>query len=204
MSNYGTMIGRVLEDVARDDITSVASTAILTAIKHYEGTRFWFNEGRSTRSTASGTEYYAVPSDFKDLDSLTITVNSWTYQLNQRSYDELEDSYVSNTTYTGYPTDYAIYQEQIRLYPIPNGTYTLTMSYQRTLGTLSVSADTNAWMVEGEDLIRSRADFYVARNYLHDNQLAMMFRENESEALRRLLSETTIRLSTGKTRKRKI
>ena len=63
----------------------------------------------------------------------------------------MEDWFVQSATYTGYPTDYALYDEQIRLYPIPNGTYTLTLSYQKQLDGLAGEADTNEWMIDGEE-----------------------------------------------------
>ncbi len=66
-----------------------------------------------------------------------------------------------STQYTGVPVDYAIFGDQLRLAPIPDAAYTITFSGLARLPTLSQDADTNAWMTEGEALIRNQAKVFL-------------------------------------------
>ena len=204
MSDFATMKLRILDDLDRNDITSQAGSAIKTAIAFYEHTRFWFLEQRSTSSTTAGQEFYGLPADFQDDDSLVLEVSNYTYPLTKRHYSTTEDWFVKSSTFTGQPTDYAIYDEQIRLYPVPNEAYTMTLSYQKTASALSADGDTNEWMVEGEELIRSRAEFNLFARMLRDYDAAQAVKITEQEVLSQHTRLTNARLLTGHTKKRRM
>ena len=202
MSDYATLVNRVLDDLDRQgSLTSQAQNAIQTAIDHYEGTRFFFNQERATAQTVNAQEFYALPSDVLDIDVLSITISNDTYKLIRRTYETLEDW--NDQTSTGYPTDYAVYNQQIRLYPIPNADgYTLTLSYAKRLSALSSDSDSNAWTTTAEELIRSRADADMSYRILQNDKRAIGFKMLEQDAYQRLLSESNRRMMTGRTRKR--
>lgn len=202
MANYATMYGRILSELTRNDITAQAQNAIQSAISFYEDTPFWFNDEIATASTTNATEYYALPTDFRRDRSLTCTVNGNAYPLKRRSQKTLDNWFINSTNYTGYPSDYSIYKEQFRLYPIPNGTYTLTLSYVKKLSAISADADTNAWMVEGEELIRSRAEYDLCMRVLKKPDWASLFKGLETEVLDNLKSASIPFQLTGYTRKR--
>ena len=202
MTTYADMYGRILDELTRSDLTSQAKNSIQSAISFYEDTPFWFNDEIATASTTASTEYYALPSDFRRDRSLTCTVNGNAYPLKRRSQKTLDNWFINSTNYTGYPSDYAIYKEQFRLYPIPNGTYTLTLSYVKQLSTLSADADTNAWMVEGEELIRSRAEYDLCMRVLKKPDWASLYKGLETEVLDNLKSASIPFQLTGYTRKR--
>lgn len=204
MSDLGTMENRVSDELNRTDMTAYARTAIQTAIKHYEGTRFWFNEGRSTASTVADQEWYDMPSDFREIDSLKITINDNDYVLNERHYSEIENWAITPSAYTGYPTDYCIYNDQLRLYPAPNDVYTLSISYWKDLTDIATATDSNAWMVEAEELIRSRVEADLCFRVIRDFERAQGFKTLETEALNRLLAETGRRTTTGYSKRRSI
>jgi len=204
MSDFGTVRNRILSDLNRtssNDLTSTAETEINSAIAFYEKRRFWFLEGRTSTYTVDGQEYYALPDDFRDDDSLVVNASGTTYPLIKRPYSVLESWYTQSTS-KGTPSDYAIYDEQIRLYPIPNGAYQMTLSYYKELPTLSAASDTNAWMTEGEGLIRARVEWVLNVRKLHDYDAAQACRELEAEELAQHERITRARLMTGKTRKR--
>ena len=85
MSDLGTMENRIADELNRTDMTSYARTAIQTAIKHYEGNRFWFSENRATATTVSGQEFYDLPTDFREMDSLKVLISNNDYRLNERT-----------------------------------------------------------------------------------------------------------------------
>ena len=205
MSDYRTIRNNVLIDIFRTGtLTAQANVAIQDAIKFYEGTAFWFNETRATAQTVADQPWYAVPADFVELVSLTIDINDDQYPLVNKPFEYIEERYVNNTADIGYPQVYAIYDEQIRLWPTPDASgWQLTFAYIRRLSDLSEEDDTNAWAVEGEPLIRARAEWYLATRILEEYQRADRVKQIEAEELQRLRSETTRRLTTGRVRKRR-
>lgn len=157
MPSFAAMEARIIAELHRDDIATVVDDYINDAISHYQRFRFWFNETSATQNTASGTATYAWPSDMVQLDSLVITVNSRIYPLRQLSPREIDELY-NNSSSTAQPTHYADYKQQFRLWPTPNGTYTLTQYYLKNYTALTTgSTSSNVWTTEAEELIRTRA-----------------------------------------------
>ncbi len=204
MSTFGTMVNRIADDMARSDVTAAAKAEINSAIRHYSTRRFWFLEARATVNTVDSQEFYTLPGDFMDIDSLVITVNSWTYSLIQRTYQALEDWFVQASTFTGYPTDFAIYDQQLRLYPVPNGAYQMTLSYLQRLEDLSATASTNSWMTEGEELIRARAESRLYVNRYRDFEAAQAMQMVENDALSAMIRIQNQRIMTGSTKRRRM
>jgi hypothetical protein len=192
------MSDRIADELARDDLTTQIQRAIKSAVRHYSRERFWFNEARSTASTTSSTEFYAVPSDFLEPDILKITVQSYDYPLIERDWEYLEE--VDSSNYIGQPTDWGYFANQFRVYPVPDGMYVLTLSYLKSLETLSATTDTNAWMVEGEELIRARAKWDLYANILMEPDSASMMKQIELEAFSSIKGRSNARMSTGKIR----
>lgn len=207
--DYAALQSRIADEMARTDLTSQIALEILTAIKHYEQQRFWFDEARATASTVAGTANLAVPTDLVDIDTLTITYNGHPYELTRRSWDWYRgigggDSSVT----TAVPTAYAYYANELWFYPVPDDAYTLTIAYLKQLTALSTGADSNAWTTSGEELIRARAKAAVRINYLMDAgamqemQTFAMRGEPYLSALEKiahtaLLGASNVRMSSG-------
>ena len=141
MATYAEVERWLIQDMAREGeegVTAAAAQAISNAIKYYEAQPWWFLETRTTITSSSSAEYYTVPSDFREMDSITVEVSNNTYSLQERHYSLLEDWAAKSNVFTGYPTDYALYNDEIRLYPVPNGAYDMVLSYRRQLGTPSL------------------------------------------------------------------
>jgi hypothetical protein len=211
--DYTALQARIADELARTDLTSQIALEILTAIRHYEQQRFWFDEARATASTVASQAYLAVPTDMIAVDTLTITYNSHPYELSQRSWEWYRgigggDSSIT----TAVPTDFTYYADQLWFYPVPNSTYTLTLAYLKQLTALSAGADSNAWTANGEEMIRARAKASVQCNYLYDpaalgeRQAFLMRGEPYLSALekiahKQLLGKSNVRLSTGRLRR---
>lgn len=166
MSTYGDMKTRIADELSRSDLSSQIGLEILSAIAHYENQRWWFGESRATASTVASTAWVAMPTDLLDEDSLKVTLNGSTYQLERKAYEWIDQ--VDSGLNPGQPSYFAFYQKQIRLYPIPDTAYTLTFSYVKSQAAMTVDADTNDWTNAGEALIRARAKAAVKINYLND------------------------------------
>ena len=212
MTTLGTMIDRIDDELLRsggDD--SRIQAEILSAIKHYERQRFWFNEAREQASTVSGEPNLAIDPELLEIDDLRITINSRPEHVERISWDEYLRKGGTDTTITGDPTHYAYYANQLWLFPTPNAVRTLTMSCLEKLSELEVAADTNEWMTDGEELIRARAKAAFAINYMRDAEAKaemtgfMMRGEpylsaQEKVAHRSLLDTAGDRISTGQIR----
>lgn len=201
--DYGTMKRRILRELNRSDLTSDASRAVHTAIEFYADRRFWFNEERWDASTSAGQQYYPMPAGFRDIDELSVHINQNDYLLFRRHWQDIEDFSVSPNTYTGYPTDYAVQRNELRLYPAPNDSYKMTMTGLTNLAELSSDSVSNAWMTYGEEMIRSRACVDLIENLLqdYDEPRSQLYRRREMEAFQNLKMESNRRIATGKSRK---
>jgi len=165
MTTRAVMKARIADELMRSDLTTQIGYAISDAIANYQSERFWFNESRSiTFTTVASTEYYTALSgdvtnakDILKVDYAVITVGSNVSPLDWIEPLEAED--LSNDgSFTGEPYAYSFYNQQIRLYPIPNDAWTVRLAGHIKIAEPDADGDTgNVWMVEAERLIRSRA-----------------------------------------------
>lgn len=167
MTTLGVMEDRIADELARSDLATQIRDAIRSAVNHYAGERWWFNENPAfTLTTSSSLEFYALPTNFERDDYLSIIIGGNALDLDRQSYDTIQKWQTNNIF--GQPTDYAVYAEQLWFYPIPIDAYTVIMSHVGTVSTLSSTLDTNTMMTYGEELIRSRARADIQINFLRD------------------------------------
>ena len=202
MSTYLQMQQRIADDLDRTDLSSQIQKAITRAIKHYSRKRFWFNETTGTFSTVADQEWYSsIPTDIKEIDDAIITVSTnRQYPLDRRTNGYINTINWGGNAWTGYPQDYAYFKGQIRLYPVPNDVYTITLFYQQEFAELSADADTNAWTTDAEDLIEARARWWLYKRVIRDFEEAREAKTEEAEALDILEEETIRQISTGRIR----
>lgn len=204
MSDYGTMQARIANELVRTDLTTEIQDAIKSAIRFYASEKWYFTEARATINTVADTEYYGLPGDFHSLYWLGITVNDRYYQLEQKSAAYLDELNWSNSTFTGQPYYFALFDDNFRLYPVPNDAYALTLAYAESLDDLSASADSNAWMTgKGEELIRTHAKVDLLESVIRGPEAsneATRLRGREQEVLRQLRQLNTRRRSTRRLR----
>lgn len=202
-NDYGTMLARIANEIRRTDLSSEIAQEVQDAIKFYEAERFWFNEDRTHIFTTSASqEFYGVADqsfipNIIHFDQAVITISGNRYPMNKRDWDYLEHIAMNPFT-NGQPQDVAYYAEQFRLYPIPDRSYEVRVSGIYQLTTLSASADTNAWMVEGEQLIRNMAKRNLHMNRTHLTDMAQEAEEQVSIALANLRAKNAYKLATGR------
>ena len=205
MSDMETMRTRISDELERQrsdiigspslSVGYVINREINSAIQHYESTRMRFNEVRESEfaTTVSATRNYSLPVGFIKMDSLKLIYSGSYIRLRPRTWEQMEEKDRDVTGADGIPTTYAIYGNSLRVYPNPNGAYTLVASYIKrfrptslsgsycaivTMGggsltatsTLSHNNPSNGWTTDAEELIRSRARAAVEINYLDNEQ----------------------------------
>ena len=166
MATLGEVVQRIREDIDRgSSYDSRIKRAIAEAIRFYRSKRLGFNIKRAYATLTSGNEYVSLPTDWIEADLLRLDQADQRDVLEEVTYDWIDDESAAGDQ-RGRPQKYAIQHRTLRLYPIPDQTYTLMFSFQYELKDVSASASdgaTNAWIDEGEELIRKHAmsELYV-------------------------------------------
>lgn len=199
MSNFGQMQSRLADEIARTDLTTQIARCIKTAIAEAEIERFWFTEGRAfavTDATQGSPAYYDAPTDLIELDHLIISVNGSTFGLDHVDWVYIDG--IDTQATTGIPKMFAYYNDDFRLYPTPDASYTMFVSYHKRLVDLSLSADTNAWMTYGEAYIRNKAKRILYTDVIRTvPQLAATALAAEQAAHQALRAESGRRVTKG-------
>lgn len=205
MSNLGTMVSRIREDIDRgSNYDARIKRAIVDAIVFYKNVRLGFNIKRARALLTSGNEQVSLPLDWIEADFLRLEENGRRDTMEEVTYDWIEDQMETDAD-RGRPFRYAIQHRELRLYPIPDKSYTLVLSFQYELQNVSISSadsDTNAWLTEAEQLIRKHAmaDLYV--NYIDGPESIakgnLLRRECSDEILPVLESQAAREQSSGK------
>lgn len=199
MTTYATMRARIQDEIDDSSITSNVNEAIQSAIKFYERKKFWFNQKTDTLSTVASQEYYGAAANADIpylLEIKSMVAGSPVAPLYAAPFAAIDA--VQTGLVTGQPSYFAYFNSQIRLYPIPDAVYTVTMAYHYRFAALSADADTNSWMTDAEELIRLRAKRILALNKQWDFEMYALLEGPEMEALSALQGETKRRRSQNR------
>jgi len=206
MTTLAIMKARIADELARSDLTSQIAYSISDAIEAYEDQRYFFNETRAiTFSTVASQEFYdendvAAFANLQKIDYVTIYYGDQPYTLIAMKPDEMEWS-STNGTSIGQPSWYTYYNEQLRLYPIPNDVRTV-----RVAGSVKVAAPAtddeanNPWMTHAARLIRSRAKLELAMHVLYEDETAKTMSQATDEASEQLDSRSAMLMRIGNNR----
>jgi hypothetical protein len=206
--DYGSLLDQIADESRRPRATFGVQIAacVQEAIDTYAKQRFWWNQSLSeTFVTVAAQEYYGASDNAKipyvvEFDSVKATIASTNKPTLQKWDWQTLENWNSDGASTGQPTDYAYYAQQIRLYPIPDAVYTITMSGLFLLTRLSADADTNAWVTrgQGEKLIRCHASALFYGTYLRQTERAAQFMALANQESSDLTASLSRRQATGR------
>jgi hypothetical protein len=151
----------------------------------------WAQTAWTQLSTVYSINQYLPPIDYQTVERIEITIPNLRYELLYIDYGQLRDFDVirAGGSQTGvvvaYPTNWAWYQQQIYVWPYPNGFYPLTISYRGAPQMINAPNQTNYWTTLGEAMIRADAAARIRFRLLHDrdgaqDDLVMARREEAS------------------------
>lgn len=195
MSTLQTMRNRIANETGHYDLLDQIDPAILTAIQTYLNERFVFTLAEYRINTVNAQEEYTLPTDLKTTSGAAITAGEDLLQIDgcinrtgsasgviRPSTRQWLDLYYSSVGGTGTPVYYHRNGPVIRFGPVPNGVFNIYLTGLKKLAPLSTGASSNAWMIEGEALIRNRAKAVLARDVLRDPDMAAAAQAAEKEA----------------------
>ncbi len=109
-------------------------------------------ESRDTSiTTAAGTEYYTLPSDFLEARNIQRNASGKTVRLRYRTPEQMDYDYSSTTQ--GEPQVFTIIGTELQLRPIPQSAETIEIAYFGKLAALSDSNTTNWLTTNAPDLL---------------------------------------------------
>lgn len=208
-TTYAEIRSAIADDI--DDTTgeyaAQIADAVLTAIRYCERSTYYFNQTRDvTFQTVVGQQWYDA-SDNANIGSLVKAQVAFFVDPAGNVTDmtrvppvELE-ILGDNSAASGEPTLWAYFGQRIRLYPVPDGAYTIRLQLSPyRLVPLVEDGDTNAWLTEAYDMVKARAKYVLYKDTLKDANLAAEalndFNDNDSA----LTAETSKRNGTGRIR----
>lgn len=196
MASYTNLQDQIALELARSDLTTPIQTAILSAIRHYQRKLMLFGQENQTIATADGTANYSLASDFLAFERVEIVVNGDVKILSEVSSNELAATDVSGDT--GEPSKFAYRDAQIRLYPVPDAIYDVTVRYWKQAAAPVSGADSTVWTNDAVDLIRHRAKYDVASNNIRDDRAAQTYKMHEDETYGGMVIQRDRLLSGGR------
>lgn len=201
--DFGSMVRRIRTDLNRGTRHDTRiKEAIVDAIRFYRTRRFGFNQKRQTTTINPNDEYLALPTGWLEVDTMLLEDGVTREPLRERGFSWLDDQY-RGLNETGRPMYFALQNRQLRFAPVPDTSYSLVMSFLFQLPEVSVSASdaaTNAWMVEGEELIRKHALADLKVLYLgtaEEVEKGMALRQECSDIIAPALEAQAARESTA-------
>jgi hypothetical protein len=197
-------LGELIEQISNDLDGQLTDAEIRTAIKDaidlHAHRPFWWNKTRTvTFPTVAGQEFYGVydnstlPNVFQ-IDLVEINDGGTEWELCRRHDLEVDaDPSVGQSL----PYEYAVFNNKIRLFPIPDGVYTIRVVGRYKLSELTDDLQENEWTNEGRMLIRAEAKSLLYAHILDDDRNAAKQAALATNYLRKLQSEGTRRSRTG-------
>lgn len=202
MSTVRTLASEILDDIDRGSAYDArVKRAIFDAIDSYADKRLSFNTKKTTFDIRD--EYEDFPTDWLDTDYLTLLTSTERRPLCEKTFKWIE-SRRQDLSCSDEPIVYAVQNGQIRLYPPPDETYSVEISYQYDLragaDSLSDSFST-AWLKQGKALIRAEAlaelyEFYIQGP--ESMEMADRYRREAARRYKKLKSKSNKAESTGR------
>lgn len=199
------IIAETLRDDLADDLADQLTLIIQKSVDQYAANRWWFNERGTLVNCVIGSEFVALPDDFRFLDQADLKVGGIFYTLSSLQPVEVDDLYNAGPI-GGQPTAAAILGTNLYVWPTPNVAYPIHLRYVAdVLPALDYADDASAnfWTNQGQDLITARAKLRLYRDYLSATVQDTRFLNataQEQEAYSRLRSEHNRRLTTNRVR----
>ncbi len=199
ITNYSELQASVASWLNRGDLTAnipdfitLAEAQLSTDLK----TRSM--EAKVTLSTVAGTKTVALPTDMLEMRRLQV-VGTYNQPLSYRSPDELSIDYASNMS--AQPIVFTVVGGNIELAPIPDGVYSLELTYQQRIPALTGTNTTN-WLLTNWPNAYLYASLLAATPFIMNDARIQVWAQLYSQAIDSINSVDWYSGSTMKVRSR--
>lgn len=184
---------RVQTEMVRSDLSTTLAAQLLLhiqqACEYYSNQKFWFNALVASTTTTSNQQDITIPAGFRIVERVTIPA----YKTELREFILTgQDDYPVYSV----PQIYSYYNDKLRLYPIPNATYTLNFYGIAQVDPPAVDGDSSIWTNEAFDLICAHTKMTLYRGQFRDADGFEMAKGEVGDFLTNLKRETAKRLET--------
>ena len=143
MSTLNELITSMLNHGFTDIDTATLTDLLNDAYEDVWGREAWpFREGQTTEDTTAGNATLTLPADFGK--ALSLVIDSMSLNLIPKRLDELEHQFSGDLTYNGLPMYYYFVGSTLKLYPVPDSVYTVTISYIKSFTPMANGTDAPA------------------------------------------------------------
>ena len=191
-TTVATWLGRPADTNIADNVADMITLFEAEARRRLK-TRF--NEVETTLTTVGGTATVALPSDFGEMREIKITDSSDDETLKFAPPAQMDEAYASLTT--DEPILYTIEGTNLRLKPVPDTAYSITILYMQTLPALSNSATTN-WLLTHHPDAYLFGTLAEAEAFIGDDPRFPLWKQRRDEVFASILvSDEVARWSGG-------
>ncbi len=198
MATLGDLKTRIATEMVRDDLLDADQLAgqlalhIARAIDHYADEDLPFNAVVATAACTPSAVVMDMPATVRRIDRLTIP--ALTTELIEVTLAEIDGL---DNDRTGQPERYCCFNDQVRLWPIPDAAYLLRFAGLKRIDPPTDDADgTTPWTNAASDLIGARTRMTLYRDQFRDAEGVQMAMGAVQESLDRLKTQTARRLET--------
>lgn len=171
-STYSALQTSIAGYLNRGDLTSVIPDFITLA--EAEMRRRLRTRRATGRSDATlTTEYIAVPTDFGGPIAVVLTSTDPKVRLEFADIARMLEVQQGNFSGTGQPRWYSVVGEELQFLPVPDGSYTIEMTYWKGLAALSASNTSNWMLTDNPDAYLYGALLHSAPYLMDDDRMAM-------------------------------
>lgn len=197
MATFGDIKSTISSNLTRDDLLDGSTMEALLeehirrAVRNYSVRNWWFLKTVSSSvTTTSGQNYVTRPATIERIQRVSIPSLGW--ELCARDLAALEE-FDEPTAQSGQPQDYAEWGAKLRLWPVPNATFTLKIVGTEKIAEFSANADDTVWSNAGFDLIEATARSSFASEKMRDSEAAAAALVSITMAMRALQEQSVAR-----------
>lgn len=189
ISTYDELIAAVGSWLARADLAAVTPDFVALAearINRLIRTRDM--ETRATATTTAGSAYLALPGNFGGVRYVKL-LSDPVRLLRPYTPQQIDSLWLGSDV--GQPQVYAVVGDAFRLAPAPDTAYTVEISYNRKVQTLSSANPTN-WLLTAHPDLYLYGALVAAAGYLGDDARVPVWKSQYDEALIELENQDAI------------
>jgi len=197
IATYSDLQTTVANWLNRTDLTSTIPDLITLAESRLSSDlKSRSMETKVTLSTVANTVIVAIPSDMVEMRRIQVLSNP-NIVLSYRTPDEISQDYPYGQT--GTPTVFTVVGNNIEVYPIPDGVYSLELTYVQRIPALSASNTTN-WCLTSWPNVYLFATLLEAAPFLMNDERIPVWKQKYQEAVQGVNSVDWYSGSTMKVR----